>query len=81
MRVQPVVVISPLVWLVITFWKPILVACVVLAILVYLSLPLVARMAMDAAARYDAAVPTMYIPETWRASLTQAALTPTVPPP
>lgn len=76
MKVQPVIVISPLVWLVVTFWKPIVVAMVVLSALIYLSLPLVAHMAMDAADRYDAAAPTMYIPAVWRAALTEAALAP-----
>jgi hypothetical protein len=79
--VQPVIVISPLTWLFITFWKPILVAVVVLCVLVTLSFPFVRQMAMDSAARHDSAVPTAYIPDTWRASLTQAALTPTLTPP
>jgi hypothetical protein len=57
--------------------EPILVGLVVLGTLLYLSLPLVAHVAMDVAREHDAAVPTMYIPPVWRAALTQAALTPT----
>jgi hypothetical protein len=81
MKVQPVVVVSPLAWLLLTFWKPVLVAVLVLTALITLSFPFVRQLAMDSAARHDAAVPTMAIPETWRASLTQAALTPTLTPP
>ncbi len=80
MRVQPVIVISPLAWFIITFWKPIAVACVVLAVLLSLTFPIVRNIAMDAAARYDAAAPTAYIPAVWRAALTEAALTPTATP-
>ena len=80
MKVQPVVVVSPWAWLLVTFWKPIVVAVVVLSVLVTLMLPVVAGMAHDSAVRHDAAVPTMVIPETWRRSLTEAALTPTATP-
>jgi len=76
----PVVVIDPLLALALAFWKPLLAAFVVFFVLFTLVLLPVAR----SAARERAAqsvVPTMYIPETWRASLTQAALTPTVTPP
>ena len=81
MKVQPVIVVSPLAWLLITFWKPIAIAVVVFTVLVALMFPLVRQTAIDSARRHDAAVPTMLIPETWRASLTQAALTPTLTPP
>ena len=80
MKVQPVLIISPLAWFVITFWKPIVVACLVLAILVTLTFPLVRSIAVDVAERHDAAVPTAYIPAVWRAALTEAALTTTARP-
>jgi hypothetical protein len=81
MKVQPVIVVSPLAWFLITFWKPIVVFVLVLTVLVTLSFPFVRQMALDSAARHDAAVPTMFIPDTWRASLTKAALRPTLTPP
>ena len=66
MNVQPVVVIPAWVWLVVTFWKPLLVAFVVVLALLFLLLPIGTRMARESAARYDAAVPTLAIPEVWR---------------
>jgi hypothetical protein len=75
-NVQPVIIVSPLAWLLITFWKPIAIAMVVLSVLIALMLPVIGQMAHESAVRTELAVPTMYIPETWRASLTQAALTP-----
>jgi hypothetical protein len=77
---RPVLVCDPLVWLLLTFWKPILVFVVVLSVLLSLSWPLIKAVAADEAQRYSA-IPTTYIPETWRVSLTQAALRPTVTPP
>ena len=66
MKVQPVVVIPAWVWLVVTFWKPLLVAFVVFLVLLFLLLPIATRMAVESAARHDAAVPTLAIPEVWR---------------
>ena len=74
MKVQPVIVISPLVYLLVTFWKPLLVAFVVFVGLLYLMLPVAAVMGMQAAARHDAAQPTLSIPVVWRDALTQGAL-------
>jgi hypothetical protein len=81
MKVQPVIIISPLALLLITFWKPIAVALIVLAILIPLTFPVIAGMAHDSAMRHAADVTTVPIPETWARSLTQAALTPTLTPP
>ena len=74
MKVQPVVVVSPWVWLLVTFWKPIVVFVLVLSVLLALMFPVVRQMALDSAARQAAAQPTLYIPDTWRASLTSAAV-------
>lgn len=69
---RPVVVVDPLWALVLVFWKPLLVAFVVFFVLFTLVLLPVARsMARERAA--SSVVPTMYIPPTWRDSLTQAA--------
>jgi hypothetical protein len=73
MKVQPVVVVSPLVWLLITFWKPVLVAFGVFVVLLYAMVLIGTPMAIESARRHDAAQPTMFIPQTWRDSLTQAA--------
>jgi len=81
MKGQPIIVVSPLAWLLITFWKPIVIALTVLSALIVLMVLVGGPMAVESARRHDAALPTMYIPETWRASLTQAALTPTLTPP
>jgi hypothetical protein len=78
--VQPVIVVSPWAWLLIKFWKPIAVAMVLLSVLIALAWPAIHSMAADVAKR-ESAIPTTYIPETWRVSLTQAALTPTLTPP
>lgn len=80
MRIQPVVIISPLVWLVITFWKPLLVAFLVFVVLVSLMVPIVEVMVRDDLARAQPA-PTMYIPQVWRDALTQGALRSTTPVP
>jgi hypothetical protein len=73
MNIQPVVVVSPWVWLVIRFWKPLLVAFLVFVVLLYALLAVGTPLAIDSARRQDAAAPTMAIPQTWRDSLTQAA--------
>jgi hypothetical protein len=78
--VQPVVVVSPWAWLLLKFWKPILVFVLVLTVLLGLAWPAIHSMAADATAR-ESAIPTPVIPKTWRVSLTQAALTPTLTPP
>jgi hypothetical protein len=78
MKVQPVVVVSPWVWLLVTFWKPIAVFLVILSLLIPLTFPVLASMAHDSAIRHAAELTTVPIPETWARSLTQAALTPTV---
>ena len=74
MRFHPVVVIDPLLALALVFWKPLLVAFAVLVILAALMFPVALSVSREAAR--TSVVPTMYIPDTWRASLTQAALTP-----
>jgi hypothetical protein len=71
---QPVVAVDPWAWLLLTFWKPIVVFLLVLSVLIGLAWPAIHSMAADVAR--ESAIPTTYIPETWRASLTQAALTP-----
>jgi hypothetical protein len=77
--VQPVIVVSPLMWLLITFWKPVAVFLVALSILIPLTFPVIAGMAHDSAMRHAAEVTTVPIPAVWAQSLTQAAvLTPTV---
>jgi hypothetical protein len=73
MKIQPVVVVSPWVWLLIRFWKPLLVAFLVFVVLLYAVLAVGTPLAIDSARRHDAAVPTMAIPQTWQDSLTQAA--------
>jgi hypothetical protein len=75
MKIEPVVVVNPWLALALTFWKPLLVAFVVFAVLFTLVLLPAARMMAREAANASV-VPTMAIPETWRASLTQAAVTP-----
>ena len=50
------------------------VAFVVFVGLLYLMLPVAAVMGMQAAARHDAAQPTLSIPAVWRDALTQSAL-------
>lgn len=74
MRFHPVVVIDPLLALALVFWKPLLVAFAVLVILAALMFPVALGVSREAARASVA--PTLYIPETWRTSLTQAALTP-----
>jgi hypothetical protein len=75
-NVQPVVVVSPWVWVLTTFWKPILVTLAVLSVLLYAMVLIGGPLAIQAAYRHDAAMPTMYIPANMRAELTQLALTP-----
>ena len=72
MRFHPVVVIDPLLALALVFWKPLLVAFAVLVVLAALMFPVALSVARETAR--TSAVPTLYIPETWRASLTEAAL-------
>ena len=76
MKIQPVIVISPLVWLLVMFWKPVVVMVAVFTVLVYAAVLIGGPIALESARRHDAALPTLYIPQTWRDSLTQAALTP-----
>jgi len=73
MKIQPVVVVSPWVWLALRFWKPLLVAVLVFTVLLYALFLAAVPIAIESARRSDAAVPTMAIPQTWRDSLTQAA--------
>ena len=74
MKIQPVIIVSPIVWLLVTFWKPLLVFAMVLCVLVLLALPAVHQVALDEAAR-RAAAPTVDIPPVWQAALTHAAAT------
>jgi hypothetical protein len=76
MKIQPVVVVSPWVWLLVTFWKPVVVLVAVFSLLVYLMVFIGGPLAIASARRHDAAMPTMYIPANMRAELTQLALTP-----
>ncbi len=55
------------------FWKPLLVTFLVFVVLLYAVLAVGTPNAIESARRHDAAQPTMYIPQTWRDSLTQAA--------
>ncbi|MBV9577535.1 MAG: hypothetical protein JO057_02975 [Chloroflexi bacterium] len=73
MRFRPVIIVDPLLALAIVFWRPLLVGFLIFMLLVmFVVLPMGISLGNEAVAH--SAVPTMAIPDTWRASLTQGAI-------